>query len=299
MLDFAQEVRQNMSQYREVLKFPTDEDLNGAAVALMRLQDTYKLDTASVARGQLNGVQYSTQLSADDCFELGRQSYNNQDFYHTVLWMSESLKRHEQEKNRTNIERWEILEYLAYSTYMQGNVRSALQMTDELLTIVPTHQRALGNRAFYQAAIEKAPGTAETVQPQTAAPVVDDLPEREVYEMLCRNALSPSPQVLAQLKCRYVHKNEPFLRIAPLKEEEAYLEPRIVLYRDVIYDGEIEIIKKMASPRARRTPVCQDKARQDLSRSVTVIHIVAYEAGHTDAVTNQCVLLHKQLCEVL
>lgn len=255
MLDFAQEVRQNMSQYREVLKFPTDEDLNGAAVALMRLQDTYKLDTASVARGQLNGVQYSTQLSADDCFELGRQSYNNQDFYHTVLWMSESLKRHEQEKNRTNIERWEILEYLAYSTYMQGNVRSALQMTDELLTIVPTHQRALGNRAFYQAAIEKAPGTAETVQPQTAAPVVDDLPEREVYEMLCRNALSPSPQVLAQLKCRYVHKNEPFLRIAPLKEEEAYLEPRIVLYRDVIYDGEIEIIKKMASPRLKRATV--------------------------------------------
>lgn len=53
----------NLSQYRELLKFPTDEDLTGAATALIRLQDTYKLDTASVARGELNGIQYSTQLS--------------------------------------------------------------------------------------------------------------------------------------------------------------------------------------------------------------------------------------------
>lgn len=34
------------------MKFPTDEDLNGAAVALMRLQDTYRLDTSSLARGK-------------------------------------------------------------------------------------------------------------------------------------------------------------------------------------------------------------------------------------------------------
>lgn len=53
----------NITSSRSDLKFPTDEDLNGAAVALMRLQDTYKLETAQVARGVLNGVQYSTGLS--------------------------------------------------------------------------------------------------------------------------------------------------------------------------------------------------------------------------------------------
>lgn len=47
----------------EELKFPTEEDLNGAAVALTRLQDTYDLDTESLAEGKLNGVKYSTQLS--------------------------------------------------------------------------------------------------------------------------------------------------------------------------------------------------------------------------------------------
>lgn len=44
--------------HRSFMKFPSDEDLNGAAIALIRLQDTYKLDTASIARGELNGIQY-------------------------------------------------------------------------------------------------------------------------------------------------------------------------------------------------------------------------------------------------
>lgn len=77
---------QNITQYRSqnLLKFPTEEDLNGAAVALMRLQDTYKLDTSSVARGELNGVQYSTKLTSNDCFELGRQSYVNKVCKNTI-----------------------------------------------------------------------------------------------------------------------------------------------------------------------------------------------------------------------
>jgi prolyl 4-hydroxylase len=63
---------QNITEFRDVLKFPSDEDLNGAAVALTRLQDTYKLDTASVARGELNGVQYSTELSGEALYSCNR-----------------------------------------------------------------------------------------------------------------------------------------------------------------------------------------------------------------------------------
>jgi len=254
--DLSQEAMHNMTLLRENLKFPTEEDLTGAAVALMRLQDTYHLSTSSLARGELNGVQYSTQLTAADCFELGRQSYNHQDFYHTVLWMSEALAKYEQERNRTKVERWEILEYLAYSTYMQGNVRNALQLTDELLTIVPSHQRALGNKKFYQAAIDQD-ATPLNIQERKSLPErpLDELPEREVYEMLCRDAVRPPPSLTAKLKCRYVHHNRPYLRIAPLKEEEAYDDPRILLYRDALYDSEMDTFKRMAQPRLRRATV--------------------------------------------
>lgn len=48
----------NMTRMKEVLKFPSEEDLSGAASALVRLQDLYRLDTAEVAQGLLNGIKY-------------------------------------------------------------------------------------------------------------------------------------------------------------------------------------------------------------------------------------------------
>ena len=87
----------NITQHRSVLRFPSDEDLNGAAVALMRLQDTYMLDTHALAEGELLGKKYLA-------------SYR----------MGEALAKYEEETNKT-VTRQDILEYLAFSTYKQGN----------------------------------------------------------------------------------------------------------------------------------------------------------------------------------
>jgi prolyl 4-hydroxylase len=117
--DVGEDFVRNISEYRGVLKFPSDEDLNGAAIALIRLQDTYNLDTSSISSGILNGVQYSTGLTAGDCFELGRQTYVNGDYFHTVLWMKEAMDLIRTETNTTTTKE-NILEYLAFSTYKQG-----------------------------------------------------------------------------------------------------------------------------------------------------------------------------------
>ncbi|XP_012939002.1 prolyl 4-hydroxylase subunit alpha-1 [Aplysia californica] len=86
------------SMFREIEQARTDlpsyEDLKGAASALMRLQDTYLLDTSKVAHGNLGGVK-SPELTAEDCFELGRICYNEGDFYHTKLWMQQALVERE------------------------------------------------------------------------------------------------------------------------------------------------------------------------------------------------------------
>lgn len=58
-------------------------------------------------------------MSAHDCFELGRQTYNLGDYEHTELWMSEALTKHDLEPNKT-VPKSEILEYLAFSSYMTG-----------------------------------------------------------------------------------------------------------------------------------------------------------------------------------
>ena len=82
--------------------------------------------------------------------------------------MGEALRKHDEETNKT-IAREEILEYLAFSTFKEGtfshtfycpfsnfilcvtgHLKEALQLTNELLEIVPFHQRALGNKKYYE-----------------------------------------------------------------------------------------------------------------------------------------------------
>lgn len=70
---FLEEMTNNLTDLQDNIKFPTDEDLSGAAVALTRLQDTYNLDTQSIARGELNGVKYSTELSCKLIFRIERK----------------------------------------------------------------------------------------------------------------------------------------------------------------------------------------------------------------------------------
>lgn len=74
-------------------------------------------------------------------------------------------------------------------------------------------------------------------------------PERVLYEKLCRGEIQQTPEELSKLHCKYVTNNKPFLKIAPLKLEEAHLKPYIVVFHDVMYDNEMEYIKESAKPR--------------------------------------------------
>lgn len=51
---------------------PTEADLQGAAKALNRLQDMYKLNITDFARGRIFGMQTAAELSVKDTFFLGR-----------------------------------------------------------------------------------------------------------------------------------------------------------------------------------------------------------------------------------
>jgi prolyl 4-hydroxylase len=58
-------------------------------------------------------------VAANDCFEIGRLAYQDEDFYHTALWMQVSLEKEEDEKNKT-VPRTLVLDYLSYAAMMVG-----------------------------------------------------------------------------------------------------------------------------------------------------------------------------------
>ena len=132
------------------IKYPDDEDVDGAALGLLRLQDTYDLATKDLVRGYVETEFTGRALTAEDCFEIGRAAYNARDYYRCLEWMQAAeaqLEAHGAEE--ALIERTDILEYLAYSLYQQGNTKRALALTKELAALDPSHPRAVGNIDWY------------------------------------------------------------------------------------------------------------------------------------------------------
>jgi len=112
-----------------------------------------------LAQGHLAGIQYGTRFSAHDCFELGRQNYNVNDHDHSDQWMAQALHILDNEEvNAPTVDRTDVLEYMAFSAYLRGNMRRALELTNQLLTIMPNHPKAAGNVKYYERALaaEKA-----------------------------------------------------------------------------------------------------------------------------------------------
>ncbi|XP_047586170.1 prolyl 4-hydroxylase subunit alpha-2 isoform X5 [Lutra lutra] len=246
----------NLSVQRQF--FPTDEDEMGAAKALMRLQDTYKLDPDTISKGQLPGTKYQAMLSVDDCFGMGRSAYNEGDYYHTVLWMEQVLKQLDAGEEATTAKA-EVLDYLSYAVFQLGDLHRALELTRRLLSLDPSHERAGGNLRYFERLLEEEREKSLLNQTEDGLATqesiyerpVDYLPERDVYESLCRGeGVKLTPQRQKRLFCRYHHGNRtPQLLIAPFKEEDEWDSPHIVRYYDVMSDEEIERIKEIAKPK--------------------------------------------------
>ncbi|XP_059177300.1 prolyl 4-hydroxylase subunit alpha-2-like isoform X2 [Physella acuta] len=258
---------------------PTFEDLKGAASALMRLQDTYHLDTSAVAHGELGGVA-SPILSAEECFELGRLSYNEGDFYHTMLWMSQALDHvsFEQADGKLRIEsqeteglagdlesaRVEVLDYLAFSYFKLGDISQALVLTNELLAIDPGHERAANNKKYFEAMLQDETRNKRSVDKNKPGYHIirDEYRNSEeflTYEALCRGENVVPIQNADRLTCQYRTNNHPLLLLQPAKEETVHLDPWVVIYHDVLSDEEIRTIKHLATPRLNRATVQNSK----------------------------------------
>uniref|UniRef100_A0A8C0FBN2 procollagen-proline 4-dioxygenase n=1 Tax=Bubo bubo TaxID=30461 RepID=A0A8C0FBN2_BUBBB len=174
--------------------FPTEEDETGAAKALMRLQDTYKLDPETLSRGNL----------PDSAHE---RAGSNLRYFEKLLEKEREEEEKEKSVNKTNTTTEPVVQSGAY-------------------------ERPL-----------------------------DYLPERDIYEALCRGeGVKMTPRRQKRLFCRYHDGNRnPHLLIAPFKEEDEWDSPHIVRYYDVMSDEEIEKIKQLAKPRLARATVRDPK----------------------------------------
>uniref|UniRef100_A0A4W4GMS7 Prolyl 4-hydroxylase subunit alpha-1 n=1 Tax=Electrophorus electricus TaxID=8005 RepID=A0A4W4GMS7_ELEEL len=240
--------------------FPSEEDQTGAAKALLRLQDTYKLDTQTISTGDLPDLPYKSTLMPEDCFELGKTAYSEMDYYHTELWMAQALRQLD-EGQVSSLDAVTVLDYLSYSVYQQGGLERALEYTKRLLTLDPDHKRASGNLKYFEyqlakqmkAAIEpkRLQEVAKEGEKRESERTTEYLPEKRKYEQLCRGeGIKLTPRRQSRFFCRYYDNNRhPYYILGPVKQEDEWDRPRIIRYHDVISEREMEKIKELAKPR--------------------------------------------------
>uniref|UniRef100_A0A668SXZ8 procollagen-proline 4-dioxygenase n=1 Tax=Oreochromis aureus TaxID=47969 RepID=A0A668SXZ8_OREAU len=208
--------------------FPNDDDQTGAAKALMRLQDTYQLDTNAISTGELPGSSSTSSawstLTVDDCYDLGKVAYSEADYYHTELWMAQALRQLDQGEPSRAVDAATVLDYLSYSVYQQGELERALEFTKRLLD--------LGYKDDY-------------------------LTERKKYEQLCRGqGIKLTPRRQSRLFCRYYDNNRhPRYVIGPVKQEDEWDSPHIVRYHNIVSEKDMEKVKELAKPRLRRATI--------------------------------------------
>ena len=73
---------------------PREEDLHGAAQALIRLQDVYELDIRDISKGDLGSGRQrmvtKAQLSAQDCLFMGKHCFNSGALARSLEWFEEA-----------------------------------------------------------------------------------------------------------------------------------------------------------------------------------------------------------------
>jgi len=233
------------------------------------------LRPGDISQGKLSGKSFGVHLTANDCFELGRQSYNNGDHAHTVQWMNEAIKKWRQEPQESKtVQKSDILEYLAFSYYSQEDLKKALYYTNQLLDLVPDHPRAVGNKWYYEETLAAKgkleeeinkrkgdDGSEDFEEPELIMDEIEEEPltawdrEHQAYQKLCRGEGQVPISVKSKMYCFNSHGHNAYLKIMPYKVETVSLDPRVDLYYNVLSDYEIDVIKELATPRFKRATV--------------------------------------------
>ncbi|XP_019373271.1 PREDICTED: prolyl 4-hydroxylase subunit alpha-3 [Gavialis gangeticus] len=287
----SMEASENMQElkkdYRQVEKdLPVFEDLEGAARALMRLQDVYALSVKGLVKGvfrrdgasglaDLYHPRQRFSLSADDCFHIGKVAYDMGDYYHSIAWLEEAVSLF-----RVSYGSWhtedegsleDALDHLAFSYFMAGNVSYALSLSREFLLYDPSNKRVARNVLKYEKLLVENPSGAEA-EVVLQRPNVTHLQTRDTYEELCQTLGSqPSQHRNPSLYCSYETNDNPYLIFQPAKREIVQLLPYVALYHGFISDDEAEKIKDLAAPWLQRSVVAsgekQQKAEYRISKS--------------------------------
>ncbi|XP_061394316.1 prolyl 4-hydroxylase subunit alpha-2-like [Musca vetustissima] len=252
-----QDFLDNFETLKQNLSFPTQTDMAGSTRALVRLQETYRLDVEQVASGILNGNKYGSSMTWQDCYAVGEYLYAMRDYNHTIPWFKQTTKILQADTILTeNDGLLDFMENLVEYYRTMGEYESALDLLDYILERNPQREHALEKKLQ----LENEMKTVASDNNLSNEPVVENLyyktKEFKSFEAVCRgefdNIYNPERK---NLFCKYFTNNHPYRLLQPYKVEQLSLDPYVIQVYDVLSDQQIKTIKNIAKPHMDRSKV--------------------------------------------
>ncbi|CAL4083493.1 unnamed protein product, partial [Meganyctiphanes norvegica] len=221
-------------------------------------QETFGLEIDDLVEGKIKDKQAVSALSADDCFRLGQQSFNNLEFELAEKWYNKGLSLLERSKplsyeNQKKMEK--IRKTQKQRSMMQKMVTHLAQSSDEKTL---DQFSGLGIPTSFQKKIYSDKKEFEQIDG------IDDL-----YRRLCRGEKVQPPEAYIGMKCGYVFGNTGYRKMMPFKAELIWAEPVVVIYHDVLTDREADHMKALTQDNLVTTKVhsfTTHQARESLAR---------------------------------
>jgi len=245
---------------REKTLVPSEHDLHGAAIALVRLQDTYQLNVTHLAEGYFQGVDHSKErvfrsrrdLSARDCLFLAQHAFARGYYDKALQWAQTSLTRADDTPVGT-VDDAEEIEKLRRDVH--SFVQHASRVHDDVLERKGPHGADWQTNAYPVARKDRSINSEKyaSLLRQRFVPKLYQFQtedeESEHYERLCRGERLRSPKTDAPLRCRLMTRNLPYLTLQPLKMEEKSIDPAIVVFHDLLTVKQTEILRQLGEPK--------------------------------------------------
>ncbi|XP_037271789.2 prolyl 4-hydroxylase subunit alpha-1 isoform X1 [Rhipicephalus microplus] len=244
---YASDPLHNITAMRANRLLPWEEDFNGVAVSIARLQDTYLLDMDSLVSGHLTitsrarnrTVPGRIPLTARDCYFMGQVAVHNGFYDRSVEWVESAIHKATNEKP-PSVPTEDLTKYLDLLIKKHDDVLDSMGKAGQYWQTygVPVRERKKKPLQFQTKLFEDKLTFAQ---------------ETQNYKRLCRGEQLRTPKMNSQLRCRYYYGRHGSLRLQPAKIEEANLKPYIITFHDIIGDRDINDLLAYAKPRLFRS----------------------------------------------
>ncbi|KAK7086832.1 Prolyl 4-hydroxylase subunit alpha-3 [Halocaridina rubra] len=215
--------------YKIVL--PSANDLRGAAIALARLQQVYRLPIADLAEGIVANVSTSVRLSTYDCMRIANESNFETEYASAWQWYS-----------------------LAHATTSDPDLKALIKGI--MYSVKRQHD------GLHQ------PNHTKYFPQKLSEFEIQD-PVDSNYAQLCRGFNFMSDKEKAKFRCYVSSRESPFLTLQPVKYEHLHDDPEMYLFHEVISPKEVVMIQDTARDKLYRSMVTSSDKPVELRVSHT------------------------------